>query len=94
MFLYSIRSLQRAPPFTMVAILSLGLGIGSATAVFAGEFGSVAVMGILPPTYHAFKNSELGPLTALGKNTQVFQSLTHGIVIAGAAITATWSLGG
>ncbi|HZQ53700.1 MAG TPA: ABC transporter permease [Bryobacteraceae bacterium] len=35
MFLYSIRSLRRAPSFTVVAILSLGLGIGSATAIFS-----------------------------------------------------------
>lgn len=32
---YSIRSLRRAPSFTIVAILSLGLGIGSATAIFS-----------------------------------------------------------
>ena len=35
MFLSSIRSLRRAPSFTVVAILSLGLGIGSATAIFS-----------------------------------------------------------
>src|SRR5579875_3328607 len=33
--LYSMRSLRRAPLFTFVAILSLGLGIGSATAIFS-----------------------------------------------------------
>ncbi|MBV8896219.1 MAG: ABC transporter permease [Acidobacteriaceae bacterium] len=32
---YSLRSLRHSPSFTLVAILSLGLGIGSATAVFS-----------------------------------------------------------
>ncbi len=32
---YSIRTLAHAPSFTVVAILSLGLGIGSATAIFS-----------------------------------------------------------
>ena len=32
---YAIRSLLRAPAFTLAAVLTLGLGIGSATAVFS-----------------------------------------------------------
>ena len=32
---YSVRSLRQAPSFTLVAVLSLGLGIGAATAVFS-----------------------------------------------------------
>lgn len=36
------------------------------------------VVGVLPPTFHPFKNSELGPLTSLGKSTEIFRPLTQG----------------
>src|SRR5881296_3091978 len=32
---YALRTLQRAPLFTLVAVLTLGLGIGATTVVFA-----------------------------------------------------------
>jgi predicted permease len=36
------------------------------------------VIGILPPAFHPFKNSELGSLTSLGKNTEIFRPFTQG----------------
>lgn len=34
------------------------------------------VVGVLPPAFHFLKNNDLGPLNALGKNTEVFMPLT------------------
>ena len=36
------------------------------------------VVGILPPDFHFFKNGDLGPLTFLGKNTEIFTPLPEG----------------
>lgn len=48
---YAVRSLRRAPTFTMVAMVTLGVGIGGATAVFTVVKGSL--LRPLPGAGHA-----------------------------------------